>query len=74
MKIKYTRHAKRRMKWRRIAPAEIKLVLEHPDKIIRSKNDKKIKSIKTIGKRLIELVYVINDDQIVIITVMDKSD
>jgi len=31
--IKYTRHAKRRMKWRKISEDEIKLTLAMPDKI-----------------------------------------
>ena len=74
MQIKYTRHAKQRMKWRRITPTEIKSILENPDKIIKSKNDKKIRNIKTIKKRLIELLYVVENNQLIIITVIDKSD
>jgi hypothetical protein len=39
--IKFDRHAKRRMKWRRISEEEVYLTLENPDNIEKSIRDRK---------------------------------
>jgi uncharacterized DUF497 family protein len=71
-RIKYTRHAKRRMKWRRITEREIKKTLETPDRT-ESCGEKRINAFKSLGRKLIKVSYVIEDDRIVVISVVDKN-
>jgi len=71
-KVKYTRHAKRRMKWRKISEKEIKKTLEMPDRT-ESCGEKRINAFKSLGRKLIKVSYVIEDDRIVIISVVDKN-
>ncbi|MCD6472411.1 DUF4258 domain-containing protein [Candidatus Aerophobetes bacterium] len=72
MKVKYTRHAKRRMKWRRISEEEIKKALEEPDRK-ESCGEKRINAFKSVGKKLLKVSYVIEADEIVIISAVDKN-
>lgn len=70
--IKYTRHAKRRMKWRKISEEEIKLTLAMPDKIEKTGNRQNI--FKTINKKLIKTSCVIEENTIIIISAVNKRD
>ena len=72
MKVKYTRHARRRMKWRKISEEEIEKTLELPDKT-EPCGEKRVNVFKSLGKRLLKVSYVINADEIVIISVVDKN-
>ncbi|MEA1964817.1 MAG: DUF4258 domain-containing protein [Candidatus Aerophobetes bacterium] len=72
MKVKYTRHAKRRMKWRKISEEEIKKVLEAPDRT-EPCSGKRVNAFKSLGKKLLKVSYVIETDEIVIISVVDKN-
>ena len=72
MKVKYTRHAKRRMKWRKISKEEIEKTLEAPDRT-ESCGEKRVNVLKSLGKRLLKVSYVIEADKIVIISVVDKN-
>lgn len=71
-KVGYTRRAKRRMKWRRISEEEIKETLEVPDRV-EPYGEKRINALKSLGKRLIKVSYIIEGDKIVIISVVDKN-
>lgn len=71
-RIKYTRHAKRRMKWRRISEREIKKTLEASDKT-ESCGEKRMNAFKSLGRKLIKVSYVIEDDRVVIVSVVDKN-
>jgi len=72
MKVKYTRHAKRRMKWRKISKEEIEKTLEVPDRT-ESCGEKRVNAFKSLGKRLLKVSYVIEANEIVIISVVDKN-
>ena len=72
MKVKYTRHAKRRMKWRKISKEEIEKTLEAPDRT-ESCGEKRVNAFKSLGKRLLKVSYVIEANEIVIISVVDKN-
>ena len=72
MKIVIDRHAKRRMKWRRISLEEIKAVLETPDKTEKSYHDK-INVFKTIGRKNVRVTYKMEKKVIVVISVVDKN-
>jgi len=72
MKVKYTRHARRRMKWRKISEEEIKKTLEVPDRT-EPCGEKRVNVLRSLGKRLLKVSYVIEADEIVIISVVDKN-
>jgi len=72
MKVKYTRHARRRMKWRKISKEEIEKTLEAPDRT-ESCGEKRVNASKSLGKRLLKVSYVIEANEIVIISVVDKN-
>lgn len=57
--IKFTRHAKRRMKWRKISKEEIISVINQPDRLEKSDNKQKINVYKKIKRRFLKITYVI---------------
>lgn len=72
LKLRYTRHAKQRIKWRKISQEEIQLTLADPDAM--EKQNGKIKVSKSIGKRNLQIIYTKENGQVIIITAIDKSD
>jgi len=60
------------MKWRRISEREIKKTLEAPDKT-KSCGEKRMNAFKSLGRKLIKVSYVIEDDRVVIVSVVDKN-
>ena len=70
--IKFDRHAKRRMKWRRISEEEVYLTLENPDNIEKSIRDRK-NAYKAIAQRYVKVTFREFPDKILVISVVDKS-
>ena len=70
--IKFGRHAKRRMQWRRISEEEVYLVIENPDKIEESLKGR-INVYKSLGRRYIKVTYKKFSSEILIISVVDKA-
>ena len=70
--LRYDRHARRRMKWRRISEEEIALILSSPDKTEQSTKGR-INVYKTIGTRYLKVTYKEFPDEILIISVVGKS-
>lgn len=70
--IVFDRHAKRRMKWRKISEEEVYFTLENPDKIEESIKGR-INAYKSIGKRYIKVTYKEFSGKILIISVVDKT-
>ncbi|GAX61164.1 dihydroxyacid dehydratase/phosphogluconate dehydratase [Candidatus Scalindua japonica] len=70
--IRFDRHARRRMKWRRIPEEEVKLILDKPDKTEQSIKGR-INVYKTIGTRYLKVTFKEFPDEILIISVVDKS-
>ena len=70
--IRFDRHAKRRMKWRRISEEEVNLVLETPEKIEESIRGR-INVYKTIGERYIKVTYKKLSHETLIISVVAKE-
>ncbi len=70
--IIFDRHAKRRMKWRRISEEEVFLTLKVPDKIEESIKGR-INAYKYIGQRYIKVTYKKFSEEILVISVVDKS-
>ena len=71
--IKYTRHARRRMKWRKISEFEVRKTLEHPDKIEFDQERRK-NAFKMFGGRYIRITYREIKNEIIIISVVNKLD
>ncbi len=71
--IIYVRHAKRRMRWRKISETEVEQTLEDPDKTELTGEGRK-NIFKIIGDRYIKVTYKESKDEIIIISVVDKSD
>jgi hypothetical protein len=72
MEIRISRHAKRRMKERRIAYNEIVEAVESPEEITPSIKGR-LNYRKTVGDRHIKVTCIENPGEIMIITVMDKK-
>lgn len=70
--IKFTRHARNRMCWRKISQQEIEIALKNPDRVNRI--DDKFSCFKYIQDKNIKVIFVIENDQIVVISAFDKSD
>ena len=72
-KIGYVRHARRRMKWRRISEEEVVKTLNNPDKT-EALEENKYHAYKSIGPKNIRVTYRLSVDEVVVLTVVDKSD
>ena len=70
--LRFDRHARRRMKWRRISEEEVTLTLSSPDKTEQSIKGR-INVYKTIGTKYIKVTYKEFSDEVLIISVVDKS-
>jgi len=70
--VEFDRHAKRRMKWRRISQEEVFLTLENPDKIEESVRGR-VNAYKSIGERYIKVTYKKFPGKILVISVVDKA-
>jgi hypothetical protein len=71
-RIRFDRHARRRMKWRRISEKEVYLALERPDKVEESIRGR-TNVYKLIGERNIKVTFKKFSGQTLIISVVDKG-
>ncbi len=71
-RIRFDRHARRRMKWRRISEEETILVLNNPDRTEQSIKGR-TNFYKTVGDRHIKVTFKDFSDEILVISVVDKS-
>ncbi len=70
--LRFDRHARRRMKWRKISEDEINLVLSSPDKTEQSIKGR-TNLYKAIGTRHIKVTYREFSNEIFIISAVDKN-
>lgn len=70
--IAYTRHAKGRMRWRRIERTDVTVALSDPDRVEWVDSDR-AHVWKTIRGRTLLVIVAVEPDQIVVITAMEKS-
>ena len=73
MKIEYTRHVRRRMKWRKISESDIETALTDPDKTEMSEKHR-MNAYKYINNRLIKVTFYQEDDIMKIITAVWKGE
>lgn len=71
--LKYDRHARRRMKWRKISEQEVEATLREPDKL-ESTAAGRMNAFKQLGSRYIKVTYKKFSDEILVISAVDKSD
>jgi hypothetical protein len=71
-KIRFDRHAKRRMRWRRISEEEVSLAIESPDRIEESIRGR-TNVYKLTGERYIKVTYKEFSGQILVISAVDKG-
>ncbi|TLD40157.1 MAG: hypothetical protein JETT_3582 [Candidatus Jettenia ecosi] len=72
MKLNFSRHAKRRMKWRGISEEDVYFIVNNPDKIEESIKGR-TNAYKSLGKRYIKVTYKKFVDKILIISAVDKG-
>jgi hypothetical protein len=60
------------MRWRRISEAEVLSILNAPDRAEQS-IDKRRNAFKLVGNRLLKATYVEEEDDVVVITVIEKE-
>jgi hypothetical protein len=60
------------MKWRRVSEAEVVSVIDAPDRVEQSRDDR-INAYKSLGDRVLKATYVEEAGNIVVITVIEKA-
>lgn len=70
--VRFDRHAKKRMKWRKISEEEVNLTLNNPDKVEQSIRGR-INVYKVIGERYIKVTYKEFSEEVLIISIVDKG-
>ena len=73
MIIEYTRHAKRRLKWRKISVTDVELAVISPDEL-ESSGKYRINVYKTISGRILKVTYQKYDNRIQVITALWKGE
>lgn len=71
--VRYDRHARRRMRWRKISEIEIASVLKEPEKIEQTLYGR-TNAFKTIGTRYLKVTYKEFESEILVISAVNKSD
>jgi hypothetical protein len=72
MTLKFSRHAKRQMKWRMITEDDIKLAINNPDRIEDTIRGRK-NVFKTLEDRTLKVTYKQEDQDLVVITALVKG-
>ena len=60
------------MKWRRVSETEVRSVLDAPDRIERS-IDERNNAYKLVGERLLKVTYLDDGGDVVVITVIENE-
>lgn len=71
--IEYTRHAKNRMRWRKISKKEVEMVIKEPEKIEGAKEKRK-NIYGSINGKYIRVSCAFEGDKLIIISAVDKRD
>lgn len=73
MEIKFSRHAKKQMKWRKISEEDVELTINNPDKLEDPIKGRK-NAFKIIKGRLLKVTYKHENNSIIIITAIVKGE
>ncbi len=72
-KVNFSRHSKRQMKWREITEKEVENAVLRPDELVESEIENRKIALKHVGDKYLKVIYTKENDNIIIITVIDKS-
>jgi hypothetical protein len=72
MKIRFSRHARKQMKWRQIGEGEVQETIRNPEKVEDSSRERK-NAFKEVGGRLLKITYRIEKDEAIVITATVKG-
>ena len=70
--VKFDRHARRRMKWRKISEAEVIMALENPERIEDTIQERK-NAYRLIGDRFLKVTYKVEPEGILVISAVVKD-
>jgi hypothetical protein len=73
MKITFSRHAIRQMKWRKITEKDVKSAIDGPDKVMDTIKGRK-NAFKIIGGRHLKITYKPEDRVLTVITAIAKGE
>ena len=71
--INYDRHARRRMRWRRISEEEVEETIRNPDRL-EPTNRGRTNAFRWMGDRHIRVTLIQSESGILVITVVDLAD
>lgn len=72
MDIRFSRHARRQMKWREIREEEVREALLSSEKVEDSIKNRR-NALKHLGSKCLKVTFQQKNDRIVVITVIDKN-
>ena len=70
--VRFDRHARRRMKWRKISEEEVLDALNRPERVEQSVRGR-MNVYKAVGARHLKVTYREFSEEILVISVMDKA-
>ncbi len=70
--IKYTRHAKNRMRWHQIEEAEVELAVQQPD-FVEPASEGRLNAWKKISEKYLRVSFKQEKEKIIIITAVKKK-
>ncbi|MGD0623699.1 MAG: DUF4258 domain-containing protein [Thermodesulfobacteriota bacterium] len=73
MKIKFSRHARRQMEWRKITEKDVMEAINTAEKLEDTVKGRK-NAFKIIGGRLLKVTYLPENSEITVITVIVKGE
>jgi hypothetical protein len=70
--VRFDRHARRRMKWRKISEEEVLRALNRPERVEQSIRGR-VNVYKAVGAKHLKVTYREFSEEILVISVMDKA-
>ena len=72
MDIRFSRHARRQMKWREIREEEVREALLSPEKVEDSVKNRR-NALKHLGRKWLKVTFKQDHQRIVVVTVIDRN-
>jgi hypothetical protein len=73
MKIKFSRHARRQMKWRRVSETEVQEAIHNADKLEDTVKGRK-NAFKMVEGRQLKVTYLSDTEELILITTIVKGE
>ena len=72
MKVFFSRHARRQMKWRKITENEVRSAINNPDSLVNTAKERK-NAFKIIDGRPLKVTYKAENETITVVTAIEKG-